>query len=1358
MGEFEYSERDKAALAHNAREKARQQEARTLAREQKARTLARQQGEIIAAKYKLTTGKNISPALRGEIVESKQTKQALQMLDLIELRLRGLRSARAARVDAEALAMAEQRELDRLKNSAAPAHIVKAQLEAAQAAHDVRQNYLAAVKTQEAALKVKLAGIDKSLLRPAAGNYHAVFHVTLQEEKDGVMRPVKHVLRGWAKLETYMIEQITDFRQRYPEGGEGGSLDSNTAIAEVFGWGATAENWSSAHAKMTIPTFERVEDAHELGTWDVKNVKLTRRGRVQPTLGCPAGRFVKAGGEIARPKYYREDSCMLSLFLECWADRLKTFREDLNFASLYRLATGEELVEGQPAGVSLTEAEKWLAHWRLAGRAINAKGQLVWSYDPPSVNKKIPGGNTWRMLVHDEHVWSCERENKEFDQKITARQIVKDTAPVQAWGRADISATVSDRWRRPLAASGEAPTFVTTAADVLALPPEISTCITNEKPESLFIALWEAGCQPGSVRLDKGTVDGFTVRIGERQQQVRIGAAIGVETRGEQIVNEALTSRTQVVFEEHLARVRAAFQPIDALSVYSKSLRTAFREYSRGPRVGRLSVSTSALPACVGSIPTVEFDVSRAYTSFLSEIEHIPVFSVFDEVRPYVADSPIVSTAFYLVRAHDLDPILFNKRYDFVPGQTVLYAKEKGIMLDLLGCAEPSRLLKTNGEAVLRAMYDDPECSDSARKAIANIGYGLSNKGQNKNSEARCFLNYNEAMADGGHFMKLGPGYLSVKQGSKDLAEGYLPVGRLVLDAMRRKLHATVAALGGDAVAVRVDAVYVNVEHEARARQALKQAGLEFARGAGWDKVGRLRAEKKDLAADMKELRVEDCSSPAFRPVPTPVCERIRLKNEMATCQGDWAEVDALMPTQKRVLDEALDAEIEEMLDELSGAPPRVRLGNIALEARCPGGGKTHLVKEWLIRSGQKDKSLIVCPWNALVSQLLKEGFRSITLHALVGRLAVETPEGKNTKSPYDCAGITHIHFEEAYLYPTHQVGWIAAFMKKNRGITFSMAGDPGQLLPVKQDLCVDSDVWYENAFATLFPRRICLEVSKRVPDEADRARMLHLCDELRAEERPVPDILLGAGLRVVNFADLTQEDARHPHLAAMLSTVARVDRWAHALIGDHTADYVVGEELLGVGGAKVSGGRRISSNETYLVRQVSDKELVLSAPDGSPRTISLALAKKHLKRPYCRTGHSTQGLSLGERIYIHDWGSHMATHRWVRTVISRCSTLDIVLVRGSEGVRANFRASENRIDGHRAADLAKKFTWDEADYVTTEWVAATLKRQRYSCAECSIPLEDDWSVDRKVNESPHLKENCQICCRRCQHSSAHRP
>ena len=115
-------------------------------------------------------------------------------------------------------------------------------------------------------------------------------------------------------------------------------------------------------------------------------------------------------------------------------------------------------------------------------------------------------------------MWLCDRETKEFDRGITAKDARKacDSIPTAA----DISATLSSRWRRALKPSGVPPTFVDSVADVLALDEEVTSVVTNGSPEALFVGLWEAGHQPGSVRLNKGAVDSFTVRAGAEGKQV----------------------------------------------------------------------------------------------------------------------------------------------------------------------------------------------------------------------------------------------------------------------------------------------------------------------------------------------------------------------------------------------------------------------------------------------------------------------------------------------------------------------------------------------------------------------------------------------------------------------------------------------------------------------------------------------------------------------------------------------------------------------------------------------------------------------------------------------------------------------
>jgi hypothetical protein len=159
-------------------------------------------------------------------------------------------------------------------------------------------------------------------------------------------------------------------------------------------------------------------------------------------------------------------------------------------------------------------------------------------------------------------------------------------------------------------------------------------------------------------------------------------------------------------------------------------------------------------------------------------------------------------------------------------------------------------------------------------------------------------------------------------------------------------------------------------------------------------------------------------------------------------------------------------------------------------------------------------------------------------------------------------------------------------------------------------------------------------------------------------------------------------------------------------------------------------------------------------------RSPTLAQARALLGRPYCATGHATQGLSLGDRLFIHDFDSFMADHRWMRTVVSRCSTLDITLVRQTAQTRqpaVNPQQLARRIALHRKSDQSRGFHWDEADYVTPAWAYRELERQGHRCACCPADLAEDWSIDRISNQRPHTVGNAQIVCRACQHASAHR-
>ena len=656
--------------------------------------------------------------------------------------------------------------------------------------------------------------------------------------------------------------------------------------------------------------------------------------------------------------------------------------------------------------------------------------------------------------------------------------------------------------------------------------------------------------------------------------------------------------------------------------------------------------------------------------------------------------------------------------------------------------------------------------TDEDRKSIGCITYGQAGKRTNKAQRAEVFSTEDEARAHGGDVRPFGNGFIAMRSGAKKLREGFAYAGAFVLEHSRIALHRMVTAVQGSGVpcvAVRTDCVYVPLADGDKAKQALRNAKFTFqedvAAGATlWErKVGVLRCEVKAGAFLPKAVIQLDVGK-GREPIPVraaPVCQRAVLPSE--TRRGwDNAELDAQLPSSTvGHSDEEMSAFIDELF-EGSASPyeddRREERDNVpvAFEARVPGAGKTFAVKEYARRHGLVAAMLIVCPWNRLKCEMGRDGFRSATLHKLLGRCPDGDDDAK--KKPMDLKGIHHIHFEEPYLYTVRELEWIARFMRKHPDIAYTMAGDPGQLRPVKQFLAasINPDEYYEAIFAELFPRRLTLQYSKRCGDESEGRRMEAMCEDLRTDLGTRPAAILARhGLRVVNFNDLTEEDARCPHIAATRETVAKVNAWAHPIHEpERPNEYLPGQQLLGNGGGAVKGGR-LNPNELYTVGEVGVR-LTVTNVDGKEFSPTMAQAAKFLRRPYCTTNHAVQGLSLGNRIFIHEVDHHMADHRWVRTAVSRCSTLDIILVRHPARARTPFDIN-NRLASHYRADMNHGFAVSVRDYVSSEWVRTQLERQGCACAQCGEDLGDSssgwWSIDRISNQMGHTEANCRLVC-----------
>jgi hypothetical protein len=434
---------------------------------------------------------------------------------------------------------------------------------------------------------------------------------------------------------------------------------------------------------------------------------------------------------------------------------------------------------------------------------------------------------------------------------------------------------------------------------------------------------------------------------------------------------------------------------------------------------------------------------------------------------------------------------------------------------------------------------------------------------------------------------------------------------------------------------------------------------------------------------------------------------------------------------------------------------------NLLIVADVPGAGKSFISKQYARDHDEVETTLFVDPWNTGRDDDLADGFHAVTLHTLCGKIGGDSADG--AKKPLDVSGFKRVVFQEVFLYPTAQRAWIRAFCSRHPELAYTGNGDPGQNRPVGEELAMtdaSADAYAFSNLATIFPRRLTLHRNKRC-GVAESARMEALCASMLRAEKPAHEILLDAGLPRIAFDDMCAGDWAKPQIAAYRSTVRRANATAHqavAPLGQGLRELRVGDKVVGADGGCRGRGGRINSNASYSVLAVSGTHVKLVGKDGGEREITNEVAAKKLARPYVNTCHAYQGTSLGPTVYIHDWASPMATHRWVRTAVSRATSMNIVLVdspvQAAPVVSGTLVAG--RIAGHAAADAVKGMAYEAKDYVNLEWVLAQFRKQRWGCGECGGSLED-WSVDRISNALPHVQNNCQLVCRPCQHSSGHR-
>ena len=813
----------------------------------------------------------------------------------------------------------------------------------------------------------------------------------------------------------------------------------------------------------------------------------------------------------------------------------------------------------------------------------------------------------------------------------------------------------------------------------------------------------------------------------------------------------------------------------DTISSYHSDLAAAFREMPRAPLVygtgycGLDAFDPEARRACefthgasVAQLQGLrrvasEHDMAKAYTAALLALQHIPVFSAFDRFAPFDACAPIRPDSLYVVRRPaSLDPaspqhLLLDAELNLVTGRTLALCRDwPGV--EVLCVARPSQLVPAaDAHSAVKALWGSTLPLE-LKKFLPNKVVGLAGRRRSTRERTLLFRNLGEARC----FRAALPGssllartvgdallYFVHHEQRAELENGFYPLQHAVYDWMRAALYQRAVAVGRPLLGVKTDALwFAGAQPDVAKAQTFAGIGAWGVRAAG--------------------------APPAKPPVVRPA--------------GFVPPVGAAPPLRLAVRNEYDAAELAAVMS------PH---GRVLLLGDLPGVGKTAALKAHC----RRDATLFVAPTNKLKAEFCRDGFRAVTLDALLGLCYTDGGEQEIGRR-VPLVGIDAIVFDEIYFYPVRKLERIADFMRAHAaveggegGVRNYATGDPLQNPPIDRLAlsAADAAQFYCNAVSALFPAQLTLRHCKRVTSAAGEATLRAIKHRLFVLREPPGRVLRAYAKPVARLEDVTGTAVCY-----LNATAAAVNEALHAravrgradikLLGGkalHAGLELVCRKRLEVKLLRDGGGAPrgvLHVNFSYRVHEVHSDHAVLDDYEGGCAIVPAA-ALAHFSYAHAFTGHSQQGVSVDGAVTVFDahysWREgdewHGVTASWVYTALSRARDLSLVHVytgaplRAPEGVAgagpqaALERAFARKIAGHGSADRAAGRTWEEGTYVEPRDVTPMATRQGGRCAACSAALQLSWtkrdpaqaSIDR-IDNAKESKENCRLVCLRC--------
>ena len=788
----------------------------------------------------------------------------------------------------------------------------------------------------------------------------------------------------------------------------------------------------------------------------------------------------------------------------CWANALHEFygntimsektRKRLTIERVIEITGRKDFYEN---GLSINDMDKVFKEFKIPARIYNFCKKLIYKYTPPNQNWHI---KPFYAIVKSSHIYGMNHDLKSIQQK----QDTHNIPTVQA--STDYYINEKD----------EPPQYkmINDSNDILKFNEDkeyfLESSLNNLN--KIFFDLVCQGYEP-RIKFQAGKITDIRIKLNDVKYAIKTQNLIKDSHDGCITVSseDTYNKMNKAMFDFN----KALCNPIHK-SFYSDIDIKILNEARSVVPLGKLCDKIDK--AILNNI--IEIDVSKAFTNAFLQIDEVPVFNQFDTWNIYNKETHNFRnlhklTLYYVKNKNYMskNKILLNKEYCLLYG---IFLQQISLMnIDILYFKEPSQIHKCNYTELTKELWnnkisDDDDEDKQIKKLIANVNYGLLEKGGSTDQKSIPFKDLKEAVdyqtEYGGRLYKLEeeideanesgrctthssdrtPSYILNLKDKAELKNGFRWIKELLLQHHNFKMYKDYCALTSSIYAGQIMEQQrekgLDTNAETIAKLVRENAGVQIFSV----KTDAFTILKSDLTKAMKRIDFYDGIGgwrvSKEQEVLIPSIKYNVVKNE-------FVKVASRGNKEIKVDDEYKTDDIIQKT---------VYTKQVMIRGLVPGTGKSYICQK-MTEKGYK--VLFVCPTNRLLQEF--EG-DAITINKFFG-----ISFGNVKLEKFDYSGYDVIVFDEIYFSGLSVYWKIKKFVEENKDKIIVATGDTKQLKAIQQlTNTQDYELYVDKIIDNIFEYNILLKECKRLNTKEDKEKLFNIKDDIFINKLPIKKLI----------------------------------------------------------------------------------------------------------------------------------------------------------------------------------------------------------------------------------------------------------